>query len=420
MPRKNGKTALGAGIGLHGLFLGPAGGEVYSVAGDREQARICFGMARRMVELDPELARITKTYRDAIEFLETGSVYRVLSSDAPLKEGLSPTTVIFDEVHVQNDDDLWSVMNLGSGARREAMVVGITTAGAKVRSNGQPTLGYRLYEYGQKVVRGEIKDDRFFFAWWEPAASFEADWTAETTWAESNPGYNDIVAGDDFLANLPPKIPENEFRTKRTNLWVDAVESNWLSDRPGAWSRCQSDLQLQKGQHVTVGIDVSLKYDATAVVVAGKVNDRIVIRSRVWEPDGGRIDHLEVMQYVRQIANTYRVQTISYDPRFFEVPAQMLADEGFPMLEMPQSIERMIPICGRFYEAIIGGEIAHEDDPTLTNHVLAAVRRESDRGWTLSKGKSRRHIDACIAAALAVSELSKPPVPVREFFGAWA
>lgn len=408
MPRKNGKTALGAGFGLHGLYLGPAGGEVYSVAGDREQARICFGAARRMVELDVELSGLTKIYRDALEVLETGSVYRVLSSDAPLKEGLSPTLVVFDEVHVQPDDDLWSVMNLGSGARREALVLGITTAGVRTRSDSRPSLGFRLYEYGQRVVRGDVIDDRFFFAWWEPKAGFEADWTDPAVWREANPGFGDIVAADDFAANLPPKIPENEYRTKRTNLWVESVDSNWLSDHPGAWAACASSLRLVAGQPVTVGVDVSLKHDSTAVVVAGEVDGRVVVEARVWEPDGGRIDHLDVMAHIRALANKFSLRSVAFDPRFFEVPAQLLADEGFPMLEVPQSPERMVPVCGRLFDLIVGGELAHGDDPVLSAHVLSAVRRESERGWTLSKGKSRRHIDACVAMALAVSELARP------------
>src|SRR5688500_9592447 len=90
MPRKNGKSALGAGLALGGLLLENDGAEVYSCAGDREQARIVFGMARRMVELDAELSELCKLYRDAIEVPSTGSIYRVLSAEAYTKEGLSP------------------------------------------------------------------------------------------------------------------------------------------------------------------------------------------------------------------------------------------------------------------------------------------------------------------------------------------
>lgn len=97
-PRKNGKSALGSTIALYSLILGPKGGEVYSCAADREQARIVFADAKRMIEANPELMQVAKLYRDAIEIPTTGSIYRVLSAEAFSKEGLSPTMTLFDEL----------------------------------------------------------------------------------------------------------------------------------------------------------------------------------------------------------------------------------------------------------------------------------------------------------------------------------
>lgn len=407
MPRKNGKTALGAGFGLHGLYLGPDGGEVYSVAGDREQARICFGMARRMVELDFELSAKTKVYRDALEYLDTGSVYRVLSSDAPLKEGLNPSLVLFDEVHVQPDDDLWSVMLQGGGARTEPLVLGITTAGERTK-RGAPSLCYRLYEYGVGVARGEVDDAEFFFAWWEPRAGKDADHRDPKTWQESNPAFDDLVAARDFAATLPPKVPEHEFRTKRTNVWVDAVEDSWLADHPGAWSRCESQLTLVATERTAIAVDMSLKWDSTAVVTVGKADDRVVARAKIFHaPTGGRIPFEDVMGYVRAQALEHNASGVAYDPRFFELIAQQLEDAGIRMVEMPQSPERMVAADGHTFDLIVGGVLAHDGDSELTEHVLAAVWRETERGRMLSKGKSKRPIDACRALSMACWELEQ-------------
>ena len=76
MPRKSGKSALGSAIALYSLILGPKGGEVYSVAAEKQQARIVFADAKRMVESSEQLSAITNLYRDAIEFKALGSVYR--------------------------------------------------------------------------------------------------------------------------------------------------------------------------------------------------------------------------------------------------------------------------------------------------------------------------------------------------------
>ena len=128
MPRKNGKSAIGSGIALWSLFMGEAGGEIYSCAADRDQARIVFGDAKKMIEAEPELLAQSKLYRDAIEIPSTGSVYRVLSSEAYTKEGLSPTLVIMDELHALPNRELFDVMQLGMGARREPLLLAITTA----------------------------------------------------------------------------------------------------------------------------------------------------------------------------------------------------------------------------------------------------------------------------------------------------
>ena len=69
---------------------------IYTIAAEKEQARIVFADTKRTIEANPELMELTKIYRDAIEVVPTGSVYRVLSAEAYSKEGLSPTGVYGD------------------------------------------------------------------------------------------------------------------------------------------------------------------------------------------------------------------------------------------------------------------------------------------------------------------------------------
>ena len=128
MPRKSGKSAMLSSLTLYLLMLGPKGGECYAVASSRDQARIVFGTARRMVELEPELANEVTLYRDAIEVKSTGSIMRVLAAEAPQLEGLSPTAVTYDEVHTAPNRNLWDVLSLASAARIDPLMVGITTA----------------------------------------------------------------------------------------------------------------------------------------------------------------------------------------------------------------------------------------------------------------------------------------------------
>jgi len=149
MPRKSGKSALGSIIAAFGLMdIKTQGAEIYSVAADRNQARIVFEDTKRMIQ-NSELKDHVKIYRDAILVPATNNVYRVLSADAPRHEGLSPTMVLFDELHAQKDRELFDVMSLAMGARGKlATLIAITTAGVKSDSTGKDSIAFHLKQYG--------------------------------------------------------------------------------------------------------------------------------------------------------------------------------------------------------------------------------------------------------------------------------
>ena len=81
IPRKNGKSEIGAGLAVGNLLLGPLGGEIYSCAGDKEQASIIFKTAKRMVEMDPYLSEVIKVYSKVLEVPATGTVYKAVSAN---------------------------------------------------------------------------------------------------------------------------------------------------------------------------------------------------------------------------------------------------------------------------------------------------------------------------------------------------
>jgi phage terminase large subunit-like protein len=108
------------------------------------------------------------------------------------------------------------------------------------------------------------------------------------------------------------------------------------------------------------------------------------------------------MEHIRELARAYDVKAVSFDPRFFDVPAKMLSDAGLPMVKVDQSVEQMTRVCGTLLEIIKRGEIRHDGDEQLRTHVLNAIPRFNERGFTLQKSKSRGKIDGAIALALAV------------------
>jgi len=424
MPRKNGKSALGSVFGLYSLILGARGAEVYSVAAEKEQARIVFADAKRMVEASPELSAITKLYRDAIELPKAGSVYRVLSAEAFSKEGLNPSATIFDELHAQPNRELFDVMSLAMGARgRLATLIAITTAGVKTDTTGQDSIAYSLYQYGQKVARAEIDDPTFFMAWWEAPA--EADHRLRETWALANPGFDDICSAEDFESAVR-RTPEPEFRTKRCNQWVSSAIS-WLPT--GSWDSCAGETSIE-GKDYVLGLDGSFSGDATIVTYATIEDIPQVGIVGAWEKDvqvhddTWRVDVLEVEETIRQFVKANpNVKEIACDPYRWTRTMQVLMDEGYPIVEYPSTnARRMVPACAKFYDAVVDQKMIHDGNPLLARHLSNAVVKVDNLGPRIVKENraSQRRIDAAVAAVLAfdratASRIEEEPL-VPQFF----
>lgn len=404
LPRKQGKSLMGSAIAVYSMIAGEPGAEVYAVAGDRQQARIIFNEAKQQVQNSPMLSEVTKVYRDALEMPSFGSVFRVLSSEFKSQAGLNPSTVLFDELWNQGDSELFDQMTLGSGARLEPLVVSITTAGYNLDS-----LAGRLYQYGKQCATGEVEDESFGFWWWEAAA--DCDIRDRGQWRKANPNIAEGLLDVEDMDTATKQTTESAFRRWRLNQWVRTQES-WLP--AGAWERCVSDLELDRELPIWVGIDMALKHDSIAVVLAQPQAERVVVRSRIWQPKDEGVDVSEVEAFLREVHATYQVMEFAFDPAYFQRSAEALVDDGLPMVEFPQTGQRMVPACGQTYELIVQGRLAHDGLPTFTDQVLSAAQRMTDTGWRLSKGKSKRKIDACIAMVMAVDRATRRQKPDEE------
>jgi phage terminase large subunit-like protein len=424
MARKNGKSALAASMGLSALTLGGNGSEIYSCAADRDQARIVFGTAKRMVELDPELSSMFTLYRDVIEYKDKGSVYRALSAEAYTKEGLNPSPiVIFDEVHAQPNRELWDVMSLAGGARSDSLLLGITTAGVKTQANGQDSLAYSLYQYGQKLVKGELVDPSFFFAWWEPKNP-EADHRDKQLWIESNPGFADIVDAEDFESAVL-RTPETEFRTKRTNCFVSTATA-WLPT--GSWEALiDTERTPEQGEDVILAFDGAFSNDSTALVawLLGGDKPHLMVVG-IWErPDDAEQGwHVPVAEVEQTIIDTFRnsnfqTKEIVFDPARWQRTFMVLDEQGMPVVSYPNSAERMVPATQKFYEAVVNQSFTHDGDERMARHITNCVTKQSSRGVMVAKASSKRKVDAAVAAIFGYDRATQPPEPkppVARFF----
>ena len=402
LPRKNGKSAWLSSVALESLVFGAVGGEIYSCAAEKEQAKIVFGTAKRMVEMHPELSELLQVYKDTIYNPKTGSVYRALSSESFSKEGLSPTFVAFDELHAQQNRELFDVMSLAMGARTEPLMVAITTAGVKTDSSGKDSICFSLYEYGKRVANKEVDDPSFFFAWWEAA---DTDYRNPDSWKIANPGFDDIVAADDFASAIL-RTPEAEFKTKRLNIWTSTSDA-WLPH--GSWEQLENQREIEDGASVVLGFDGSFNGDCTAIIAIEVGDTPHIVPVQVWEkPEEAdaswQVPVLEVEDAIRNACKRWQVLEISCDPYRWARTYQVLEDEGLPVVVFPQTASRMTPATTRFFEAVVNEQITHNGDPQLARHIGNATLRVDQRGSRLAKEKrgSNRRIDLAVASVMAL------------------
>lgn len=409
VPKKNGKTELMAALALWFLIdSGEPSPLVVCAAGSDDQADLIFGAAKTMAEESPTLKAICSPYEDAITVpsIPGAKLQRVASTSrkhGSNLDGKNIYVVICDELHVwegNRGEVVWGTLTRGTGARRCPMVIQITTAGFD-----RDSICWAQYSHARRVLADPAFDPAFFAYIVE--APDGADHTDPKVWAEFNPSFGTVLH-EGFYRDQLSKQPENEFRRFYLNQWTRSAES-WLP--PGAWDRCEApDEVIPDGAPVVVAVDAALYRDSTAVVVAHRsAAGRIVVRSEVFTAgENGVIDQAAVKAHLLELADRFDVAEVAYDPRLFEVLAQDLSDRGLAMSPFKQSPERMLPACGFAYEQIAAGVVAHDGDPVLADHVLSAAQRAQENGWTLSKGRSKRLIDACVAMVMAVWTLATP------------
>lgn len=413
--------------------IAPSSPDIAIAAASFEQANLLFSKVaticggRDQVDKMSPLLGFFEVYDTEIKFADgrPGRIYRI-AAVAGTNEGGLPTLFVRDELHEWGD--------VGDRKARVATVVGKSTNKRKTaRGRGRiislSTAGFdkdhsllgALYKRGQRALRNPRVAPRLLMDWREAPdglnfklakhrekAVIAASGAAGVLW-----NVRDRV--DDWGK---PEYPAHEWIRYYANKWADIADESWLKDHPQAWPACRGKWTSDPGNPFVVVVDMALKHDSVAVSRIEALPDgRFAITSKIWQPIDGRIDHVEVFRHIRSLAVGLSFRGVVYDPRFFEVPGRLLEDDGILVIQFDQSPQRMAPACGLAFELIIGGKIVHDGDPDLTGHVQSAVKREQDRGFTLSKGKSKRHIDAAITLCMGVATLHAPDDGPQELTG---
>jgi phage terminase large subunit-like protein len=445
VPRKNGKSTLSAGIGLYLLVAdGEQGAEVYSAATTRDQARIVFDEAKRMVTASPSLRRRIEPLINNLHVAATASRFMPLSSDSSTMDGLNVHGAIIDELHAHKTRGVVDVLDTATGARRQPLLFEITTAGYDRHS-----ICYEHHDYSSKVLDGVLQDVSWFA--YVAGADDGDDWTDPEVWRKANPNFGVSVKQDDLARKAEKAIAlpgaQNAFRRMHLNEWTEQAE-RWID--MAAWDACDAsvDLEQLRGRPCFGGLDLSTTTDVTAlawVFPPHHGDDLWRVLSRYFLPEdnlrkraerdrvpydvwarqgcleatpGNVVDYGAIEQRIRNDSSLFQVREIAYDPWNATHIALRLQDEGATMVEFRQGFRSMSAPTRELEKLIVSAKLAHGGNP-VTRWMAANVAVAQDPAGNLkpAKDKSTERIDGVVAIIMAIGramvaneEVACPPM----------
>ena len=434
VPRKNGKTELGAGVALYQeTFDNEGAPEVYAVATKREQARLVWNAAKSMVRQSRVLKDALRIYHSAISCDANNGTFQPLSSDSNTLDGLNISAAIVDELHAHKNRELWDVIISACGARRQPLIFSITTAGV-----GNSGICWEQRQDAEKILNGVFEDDsKFAFI---ACAEHEDDWTDEDIWKKANPNYG-VSVKPEFIADecrraqrTPAAI--NAFKRYYLNQWVNAAQS-WLDIQK--WKACAApfDPEALDGRRCYGGLDLSRTTDLTAFALlfppdAGRDDpywralcqfwvpaEKIVERSRqdnvpylAWVKDGWLhstpgdvVDYAPVAEAVKSAATRYELVEVGFDPYNATKFYTDMIESGFEKLvEVRQGMITLSPAMKELERIILSANIRHVGNPVLDWCVSNVAPKEDHNGNIMpDKKRSKERIDGVSAMCTAMA-----------------
>lgn len=432
VPRKNSKSTMAALDGLQCFAAdGEHGAEAYSGASTEKQAWEVFRPARLMAEGNRLFREHygVKVNAKSLTILSNGSRFEPVIGKPG--DGASPSIAIVDEYHEHPDSSLLDTMVTGMAARRQPLLLVITTAGEDL---GGPC--YAMHQQVERMLLGTEPNDRLFGLIYTIDST--DDWTSEEAIRKANPNYGVSVSPDRLRDQqreaLADSRKQNVFKTKHLNVWVTARDP-WMNME---WWNRQADLTLRSeaftGEACYFGVDLSSKLDLTSVV---RVFRKLVQeeahyfcfgrhycpRTRVEEPihrqyqawaaggflaatdaaGGERIDLDLVLGDLRADAKAQGCDQVAYDDWSAGTMEKELGAERITLVAIPQTTKHFSDAM-KWTEALVkSGHFHHDGNPCLTWMVQNVTAREDPNGNLFPrKDRPENKIDGAVALLMAM------------------
>ena len=435
MARKNGKTTELASAGLYGLVGdNEQGAEVYSAATKRDQSRLLFEEASRMVRQDPVLRGMLRVLDKSLTDLKSFSKFEPLAAESKSLDGLNVSTGLVDEFHAHPNASVWNVLKSASGSRAQPLHWVITTAGFQ-----QSCICFEVRDYAIKVLEGVIQDDAFFGAIY--TLDEDDDWQDKSVWHKANPNLGVSISmqylEDQFRQAMATPSERANFMTKHLNIWVNAefahVDMLQFADcRPKDEHGKIQVYQLQdlKGLRCKAGLDAGITTDISSFVMLFMLPDgkkryfgrhylpEDTVKKRTeksnvpydqWARDGwlvltpGNItDYNFIKQDILDFCELFDDIEIAYDRFNVSQLVNDLVAEGIQMVEYGQGYVSMNPALREMDRLYLTGGFEHNGDPVLLWCASNVVARKDPAGNIKpDKEKSKDMIDPYVALVMS-------------------
>lgn len=447
--RKQGKTTLLAGMALAALLFDeePAG-EVYLAATKRDQAKIAFNEAYRMVQYSPALKKVLESKKH--EILNPGIQGRLtyLASDSNHLDGLNVHFAGIDEYHAHSTDEVSNVLKSGMQARTNPLHVIITTAGLNKK-----VPCYKQQLYCKEVLDGTKQDNALFTAIWEldPTDS----WNDPESWYKANPSLGATVTLEALQKQYQQAVnmggsSETEFKTKHLNTWVTSSKT-WIPADVWQKNAIATPPNLQ-GRQCWAGMDLASVSDITALVFLWPLdNEEFYIEGQYWLPadtveavleqnpghiyadfiklpnmhltEGNVTDYASIRRLVSGVhypngtyeveensyMHQYEIQGVAFDRYNSTQIAIDLTQDGVPLAPYGQGYVSMSAPTKQLEILVRQGKIKHNGCPIM-QWALGNVELRTDPAGNVKpdKGKSRSgKIDPVVSLVMALGEYMK-------------
>ncbi|CAI2936047.1 terminase large subunit [Aminobacter niigataensis] len=451
VPRKNGKSAWAAAIGLYMLTAdGEHGAEIFSGATNEKQAYEVFRPAKVMAQRNPEFREFYGIEVNAKSIFSAEDGGRFEPVIGKPGDGSSPSCAIIDEYHEHDTDALLETMATGMGARDQSLLLVITTAGSNIAG---PC--YAMMQEARRMLEGIIEDDGLFALLYGLDA--DDDWTTPAALKKANPNFG-VSVGEKFLLTEQQRAINNArhvsaFKTKHLNEWVNAKEAffnvqRWMESTVEGLKLSDFDKQPCR-----IGLDLASKVDVAAMEITFKLDRCDCARAKelieagyqyarfgryylpdatielgenehyqawhrdglIMPTDGEMINYTVIRDDLLEYRERFQVEEIAFDPHQARMMVSELQAQGLPCVEVLPTMNNFSEPMKEMDGLIREHAIAHDGDPVFSWMLSNVVTKANHRDQVYPrKERVENKIDGPVAHIMALGRwmATEEPAPV--------